>query len=116
MLWLFLGISVVAFFIRITIRLYCMRRLVVEDYLMTVTLFGYTATAVIQYVYMGDIYTLYRVEKGLETPTADFPRQMTSALRADGLVVILVSSLRVLELVGNQGYTIVLPFRPVLTQ
>lgn len=63
-----------------------------EEYLMFLTLVLYIASAGVQHVFLADDYTLFRVEKGLETPTSDFPGVMTRALRANGVIVILVSS------------------------
>ncbi|CAN8104912.1 unnamed protein product [Discula destructiva] len=89
LIWVQLSVSIVAFFIRISIRTICLRRLLVEDYLMVFTLFGYVTTAVIYHVYLGDIYIFYRVSKGLEAPGPDFPSQMTAAVRAQGIIIIL---------------------------
>lgn len=46
-------------------------------------------TVIIQ-LFLDDLYQLYRVDKQIEAPGPDFEDTLTSALRADGLVGVLV--------------------------
>lgn len=47
-------------------------------------------SAALLLIYIPDLYTTYRVEKGLEFPGPDFINTLLDGVRADGLVVVLV--------------------------
>lgn len=49
-----------------------------------------TACAILLELYIPDLYTLYQVEKGYETPSDEFVSTLLNAVRADGLVILLV--------------------------
>lgn len=106
-LWLCLSICIIAFLLRISIRIICFRRLLIEDALMLFALAGLISISVITQLFLSDLYQLYRVEKQFEAPGPDFLHTMTSALHADGIVIVLVRTFSFYLLVQQADFNVV---------
>ncbi|KAK3291994.1 uncharacterized protein B0H64DRAFT_435706 [Chaetomium fimeti] len=62
--WVFFGLCLVAFSVRVYIRFVCFRKLVIEDYLMLVALALHSAECVLIQLFVGHMYDVEAVEKG----------------------------------------------------
>lgn len=90
MIWLLLVLGIIAFFIRIAIRISILHRLLKEDYIMVFSFCCYISIAVVLRLYLSDIYNLYQVGQGLTAPTVEILAQAKLALHADGVITLLV--------------------------
>lgn len=62
--WVFFGLCLVTFSVRVYIRFVCFRKLATEDYLMLVALALHSAQSVFIQLYVGYMYDVEAVEKG----------------------------------------------------
>ncbi|KAI8960634.1 hypothetical protein F5Y11DRAFT_260544 [Daldinia sp. FL1419] len=87
--WAGFALCVVAFGVRITIRLLCFRRFFLEDYLMLTSLCFLLVTAILAQVLLQYVYNMEAVGNGTMIPPPTFLDDTSKALRGFAVLMLL---------------------------
>ncbi|KUI53627.1 Lipase [Cytospora mali] len=88
-IWVFFGLCVTAFILRAYIRHVCFQRLLVEDWLMLLTLCLHLVVAILGQLFLGYVYDMAAAENGQLIPGAHFYEDSKKGLRAFGIVCLV---------------------------
>lgn len=88
-LWVFFGLCVTAFVVRAYIRQSVFQRLLLEDWLMLLTLCLYLSVAILGQLFLGYIYDMTAAENGELIPGLKFFDNSKKGLRAFGSAILI---------------------------